>query len=565
VDAWPPAEAEVITRVAIEGEPKRLFVAEDHALIYSSLEPVGTGGYYGRECVYGYDCDFTGDGRRLKITVLDITDRTHPVLVREMRFSGAYLNARRVDSAVYTAVVFPPLAFPELVYWPAELERYWSCDEPRTRLEVRLAFALLERKNRAIIEKSSITDWLPSIQDTRFLRNGRPWTRDAMLQGCGGFYESSQGIGQSFLSIVAVDIDEPTSLGMTTIVGKPGAVYASRDALYVAARNQSGYGYYSSGGLQPAETSAVHKFHLEAAPVGVSYLGSGEVKGRVLNQFAMDEWDGHLRMATTTGRVPSPDVHSTISVLAQQEDRLEVVGMIDGIAPTEDIRSARFSGPRAFLVTFKKTDPLFSFDLSDPAAPRILGELKIPGYSTYMHLLDEDHLLSIGYDSDEQGSFAWFQGILLQVFDVSDMSNPTLVHKEVIGTRGSTSDAATNHLAFNYFGALGLLAIPMTVCEGGEGGSYGDQMTFSGLLVYDVSVANGFSLRGGVSHVEPSESDYASCSNWWTNSNSVVKRSIFMDDFVYSVALDQIKIQHLGNLGQDVATVGLVPPSQEAE
>ena len=259
--------------------------------------------------------------------------------------------------------------------------------------------------------------------------------------------------------------------------------------------------------------------------------------------------------------MPNPAVHSTISILAERANALEVVGKIDGIAPTEDIRSARFNGGKAFIVTFKKTDPLFAFDLADPKSPRILGELKIPGFSTYMHLMDDDHLLSIGYDADDQGSFAWFQGILLQIFDVSDMKSPTLVHREIIGSRGSTSDAATNHLAFNYFGALGLLAIPMTICEGGEGGSYGDVMTFSGLLVYDVSVADGFPRRGGVSHVDPSATDYGACSNWWTNSSSVVKRSIFMDDFVYSVALDQIKIQNLAALGQDLANVSLVPPT----
>jgi uncharacterized secreted protein with C-terminal beta-propeller domain len=184
----------------------------------------------------------------------------------------------------------------------------------------------------------------------------------------------------------------------------------------------------------------------------------------------MDEYEGYLRIATTTGHVPSPDVQSTLSVLVEKSDELKVIGRVDKIAPREDIRSVRFNGDKGFIVTFKKTDPLFVFDLSNPHSPKIAGELKIPGYSTYMHLMDNDHLLTIGYDSDDMGSFAWFQGIMLQIFDVSDMSNPTLLHKNVIGTRGSTSEAATNHLAFNYFAPKDLLAIPITICEGGSGG-----------------------------------------------------------------------------------------------
>ncbi len=136
-----------------------------------------------------------------------------------------------------------------------------------------------------------------------------------------------------------------------------------------------------------------------------------------------------------------------------------------------------------------------------------------------------------------------------------------MTHKEIIGTRGSTSDAATNHLAFNYFAPKGLLAIPITVCEdSGGGGSYGDTMTFSGLLVYDVSVEGGFSLRGGVAHVDPDEVEdhYSYCSNWWTDSNSIVKRSVFMEDFVYSVAPTRIKIQDLDALGEDLVDLNLI-------
>jgi hypothetical protein len=244
-------------------------------------------------------------------------------------------------------------------------------------------------------------------------------------------------------------------------------------------------------------------------------------------------------------------------VLRQGELGLETVGVLDQIAPTEDIRSVRFDGKRAFIVTFKKTDPLFVIDLADPTKPSIAGELKIPGFSTYMHMLDESHLLAIGLDAEDHGSFAYFQGVLLQIFDVSDPKNPTMSARYVIGTRGSTSEALTNHLAFNYFAPKHLLAVPMTVCEGSNGGSsYGRDLTFGGLMVFDVQADTGISYRGGVPYAAP-ESSQSACSTWWTNASSQVKRSVFMDDYVFSVAEDLVQVAPLSQLGTPIVSLPL--------
>src|SRR5262249_1851621 len=157
-----------------------------------------------------------------------------------------------------------------------------------------------------------------------------------------------------------------------------------------------------------------------------------------------------------------------VSVMAETPSgNLVRVGAVDHIAPTEDIRAVRFDDDRGYVVTFKKTDPLFVLDLSRPSAPAILGELKIPPFSTYLHPIHPKHLLSIGVDAQDHGSFAFFDGLPLQIFDVSKPTEPVLLHRETIGTRGSSSAAATDHLAFNYFGERNLLAIPATVCEGG--------------------------------------------------------------------------------------------------
>jgi uncharacterized secreted protein with C-terminal beta-propeller domain len=166
-----------------------------------------------------------------------------------------------------------------------------------------------------------------------------------------------------------------------------------------------------------------------------------------------------------------------------------------------------------------------------------------------MHRIDPEHLLSIGFDANDHGDFAYFDGVILQLFDVKNPTDPKLVHKEKIGTRGSSSEAATDHLAFNYVADRGLLAIPMTECSGGSDGVNGTTVAFSGLYVYDVDVERGFTRLGGVDHGDHN----ANCGTWWSSATSQVKRSVFLDDLVYSIAPDRVKVQRMGHFGKDLA------------
>ena len=559
--AWPAKQSKELSKVTVDGEPKRLFVTKNHALIYSSLKKTSSSSgktspsYYGskRECTYGYNCSFTGDGKPAQITVFDISDRANPKKVRTLKLSGSYVNARRVGDAVYTVLSSPGVTFPGLYYQPVG----YKCGKTLLPWQIVHAFDQVREDNEAVIMGTPLTDFMPSVEDT-ILSGGKAGTTKKLLAGCKGFYQSSVNDGGQFTTILGLNMAELVAPSATTIVSRPGAIYASAKALYVSVPRQkrNGYGWYRSVG-NADEASTVHKFALDVSKADVKYVASGVVKGRVLNQFSMDEHNDYLRMATTSGRVPSPNVHSTLSVLRHVGMALKPVGQVDKLAPTEDIRSVRFDGDRGYVVTFKKTDPLFVFDLSDPNNPRTMAELKIPGFSTYMHMMDKKHLLTIGYDANDQGSFAWFTGVRFQIFDVSDIKNPKLAHKMVIGTRGSSSTALNNHLAFNYFAPKNLLAVPMTVCEGtsGSGGSYGKNMTFSGLMVFDVTASGGFKPRGKVSH--PAGKGIT-CSNWWTNAKSQVERSIIMDDYVFSASRELIKVNHLGNLSTDVKSLPLL-------
>ena len=297
---------------------------------------------------------------------------------------------------------------------------------------------------------------------------------------------------------------------------------ASDAALYIASRYVIEGNVSWRDGSGNVEFSTLHRFALEGATA--KYVASGGIVGRVLNQFAVDEHEGHFRVASSIGHGRGGE-----SLLTVLDSTLAFEGVVSGLGPNEDIRAVRYDGDLAFVVTFEKTDPFYYIDLSEPTQPRVAGELKIPGFSTYMHMLDDSHLLSIGYDADDQGNFSWFRGVMLQIFDVSE--------------------------------ARTLLALPMTICDGKTGGNFGD-VTFSGLLVYDVSVSDGFARRGGLAFNE--DARRSACANWWTQADSVVNRSIFMEDFVLGFSGTELKASNVASVDAPVASLSLdvAPDSQ---
>ena len=596
IDAYPGPQAQQLSSTTLDGTPRKLFVDGDRALVYVSVPdprttspdgksaPSSYGG--GRECTYGYDCDFTGDGTSTKLEIFDLTDRASPKKVREIFLSGSLIAARRIGTTTHTVVADNLQLFPELQYYPNEnLCDYQQAQQPtptglpsdlpafppsasssappfETVAKASAAYEALRVKNRQIILGKDLSGILPRLGDDAFGGS----TIAGGTEVCDGLFRAQLLDGASFTTVVSVDMSATQPAKTVSIVSSPGAVYASEDALFMAVPSERSYGGVWYDGYRDVEQlSSLHKFRISSTASDTRYVGSGIVNGRVLNQFAMDERDAFLRVATTSGRVPDPNVESQLTIFAEANGSLNAVGRVEHLAPKEDIRSVRFDGTRGFIVTFKKTDPLFVLDLANPTAPKLVGELKIPGFSTYLHMLDDNHLLSIGYDANDHDSFAFFNGVLLQIFDVTDPTNPTLAQRYSIGTRGSSSEALTNHLAFNYFAPLQLLAVPMTICEGGGDGKFGDQLTFSGLMLFDIDAAAGITEHGRVAYPTPdlTSAPYAgnpsACSNWWTNATSDVKRSIFMDRWVYSISDQLLKVQSVDKLGTDLQSIDLAP------
>lgn len=273
---------------------------------------------------------------------------------------------------------------------------------------------------------------------------------------------------------------------------------------------------------------------------------SGEVKGRVINQFSMDEHDDHFRIATTSGNMWDEDDPSSNNLYVLDMD-LEAVGKIEEIAPREQIYSVRFMQGRAYMVTFRNVDPLFVIDVEDPEEPEILGKLKIPGFSNYLHPYNETLLIGIGKEVtvDEKEDRATTEGVKIALFDVSDVENPKEIAKEEIGDSGSHSEALYDHKAVLFDREKELFAFPVEVREEGDEGEYSD-ITFSGLYIYTVN-GDGFDLRGKVSHFD--EEDYEK-SGYYLHWNKRITRSLYMDDVIYTLSQRYIQAHDLEDIDE---------------
>jgi uncharacterized secreted protein with C-terminal beta-propeller domain len=547
IDTWPAAETHELTRIAIPGEPRRLFLEANRLVVYTRMQGKGEGAGSSNPsdqgCTYGYDCRFTSEGGHTMVLVFDVSAPEIPKELARYEMSGGYVASRRVGPFIYTVVHDTGASqIPGLDYsLPAS-----SYQELLSLFEKRLA------DNDALIEQTSDDYFLPWMQRT--LADGSK----AKVSTCHQALANDGAAGMNFVSLVSFDLTTLTAPVRTVVASKPGYVFASATALYIAVDRAPevdyslGYHYSSS---RPVD-SVVHKFALDG--LQTRYVGSVLLPGHILNQFSMDEYLGVLRIASTRGWVPDPTVQSYISTFGEKGGAWVQLGSLGGIAPSEDIRSVRFDGDRGYVVTFKKTDPLFTIDLTEPSLPRILGELKIPGYSTYMHRLDRDHILAVGFDADDKGSFAYFNGIQIQIFDVTDLSNPKLQWKKVIGTRGSNSEALTNHLAFNYFAPKKMLLLPITICEGGGDGMFGYNMSFAGLMAFDISLETGIAEHGRLPFTDAGDTvANGTCNQWWTNSKSLVKRSIFMDDWVYGLSDEQLRVASLNTMSNPLQIVSL--------
>ena len=301
--------------------------------------------------------------------------------------------------------------------------------------------------------------------------------------------------------------------------------------------------------------TVIHKISVDKGKI--DYLCNNSVPGRVLNQFSMDENKGFFRIATQIDRNWYTNSKSSTNVYILDEN-LDRVSEIENIAPGEQMHSARFMGGRAYLVTFKNIDPFFTLDLSDPYNPKILGELKIPGYSDYLHPFDENHIIGVGIDvdetidadkihSDDSVYYTAVQGVKIALFDVTDPKNPKEISKITIGDRGTRTPVLNNHKAFLFDKEKELLVIPISLREFKDEKNYVES-TYQGAYVYKLTL-EGFEYRGRITHRECEKNDEGDC-YWRWNSNLDVERSLYINDVLYTISNGMIKMNSLEDLSE---------------
>jgi hypothetical protein len=335
--------------------------------------------------------------------------------------------------------------------------------------------------------------WLPS----RIVRNARTGHTVSGRVGCRKVRRPAVFSGAGLLAVYtvgtakglpAVDVDAVFTSGDT--------VYASPSSLYVATRRWDVVG---------ANTS-IHRFEI-SDPDRTWYAASGMVPGTLLNQFSLSEDKGILRVASTVGF--GPDAESKVTTLARDAGRLVRRGQVGGLGRGERIFAVRFIGDVGYVVTFRQTDPLYAVDLADPSQPRVRGELKIPGYSAYLHPVGDDLLLGVGQEATADGRL---RGVQLSLFDVSDLRRPVRLQNAQVAERWSSSEVEWDHHAFLWWAPTRLAVLPI------------DSQGFRGAAGYRIQRAGGIAELGRVAHPGPGS---------WT---PPVRRALVVGDRLFTVS-----------------------------
>jgi uncharacterized secreted protein with C-terminal beta-propeller domain len=533
-EAYPAETAEILSKTDLGITPSEIFIEGNNILVFGSTyrqtrneagdviqgsTPTEVNAKIASGEYYPYY------GRNLAVILLiDASNKENPEIKRTIEFEGSYLNSRKINEQVYFVINSYPT--------------YYA-------------------------EENGI---IPLYADTKESDEFKE------IAECGDIGYLPPVYPESFVTIGSIAMNDfDSKIQKETVVGSAQNIYASQDNLYLA---QTEYNYYNYIPLvsevvdsviadpiknvisDNREFTSIHKFSLDNGKIG--YSGVMKAPGNILNQFSMDEFENNFRIATTTGHVSRIGGGTSNNIFIFGED-LKMKGKLEDLAPGEKIYSARFMGNKGYLVTFKKIDPLFVIDLTDASNPKVLGKLKIPGYSDYLHPIDETHLIGIGKDTieSEQGNFAWYQGIKIAVFDVSDVEHPKEMYKEIIGDRGTDSYALNDHKAFLYDKEKNLLVIPVQLAEISEEQKqqnynnnfplYGD-FTFQGAYVYNLSLENGFQLKGRITHLDADDDSLEKSGYYYSGGGTEVKRSLFIGDVLYTISNNKILANSLEDL-----------------
>lgn len=421
--------------------------------------------------------------------VYDIENKSKPKLEREVAVEGYYLSSRMIGENIYLIA-------------NKDLYIYLYDD----------------------IEELNEEDYKPKYIDTLVMN-------EEQSIGYEDIYYFPESEDMSYMNIASFNINNTEPANIETYLGAGEEIYCSLNNLYIAKvkyeyKDKLMFGYYNNYDLN----TFIYKFKLDDSKV--IYTSAGSVPGEILNQFSMDENNGYFRIATTDNN--GFDDETNTNNLYILDENLQLVGEVENLAKGEEIYSVRFIGDRAYMVTFVQTDPLFVIDLSDPTNPIVLGELKIPGYSSYLHPYDESHIIGFGENTktNEYGGVIT-NGMKMALFDVSDPTNPKELFSKDIGERGTYSEILYNHKALLFSKEKNIIAFPIYIRK--EEGDYRTNLVFQGAIVYGLDLENGFTERARIAHLEKNEETFS------YDYTKVVERIIYIKDNLYTLSNGLIK------------------------
>ena len=433
------------------------------------------------------------------LTRFDVSDPAAPVLLDTAELQGDHRSARLVDGVVRIVTSANPHGL-EFTY-PTD-----DTDEARD--------AALEH-NQQVITDSVITNWLPTITTAG---------GESLAVDCDAVFAPPAFAGISTAIVVAFDMAAPlVPTSSAGVVGQAETLYASTERLVLSS---SRYGEWNPDAPPPAVTTEVHSFDI-SDPGSTTYVASGEVQGYVLNAFSISERDGYYRIATTTeppwtfeDGPQGPPTDNGVTILTEGGGELFEVGRVFGLGLGERIFAVRFLGDIAAVVTFRQTDPLYLVDLFDPAAPRVTGELSIPGVSRYLHPLGEDLLLGVGQDGTADGRLT---GVQVSLFDISDLTAPRRIDSVEYGEGYSAVES--DHKAFLLWAPLSRAFVPVSL--------YGAQRY--GVEAIDVDIPTRSIVEAGIM-ANPDGQDHG------------VDRTVIVGDTAYAVGYDGVSAHDVSTL-----------------
>ncbi|HET9258997.1 MAG TPA: beta-propeller domain-containing protein [Acidimicrobiia bacterium] len=459
------------------------------------------------------------------IRIVEVDISSDPELVRTMSIDGAFVSGRMVDDSVRLVLSSGPVGFE------------WSYP---TGSGLRAEREAIE-ENQQIIRDSSPDNWIPYYLVTDADGNV---IDEGTLFDCERAGHPEEFSGLDMLSVVTIDLASGIQVvDATGVLATGDIVYSSEQNLYVATQRWSDWRWLETGEVSErpeGPTTEIHMFDVSSADIS-EYVASGSVDGYLLNQFSMDEHNGVLRVATTTspnGWGADAESESKITVLRPGDASLAKIGEVGGLGKSEQIYSVRFMGDVGYVVTFRQTDPLYTIDLSDPSAPAMVGELKIPGYSAYLHPVGEGLVMGVGQDATDTGQVL---GTQVSIFDVSDLANPQRVDTFTL-SEGTNSQVEYDHHAFLYW--KGLTVIPVQKYWWDEE----KEEMFMGAIALRVAESGELEDLGEIIH--PGGED----PNW--NGQSQILRSAVIGDALYTISADGVLKSDLVSL-DDLAWLDL--------